>query len=171
MGSIPRAGNVFLVHERQCRAIPPSQWKINLCNISCLHSPPRWSDRFMPHILLIFAANKTVWQVTFLLTAIHNNIYAHKKYIARTRNRTHRHPLLTHGNKSITTTTPTHLIFHYSFYNIWPAIKDEKPFLCCLWAWIYVCLQRVMFFFFTLIIPRFVFLLSPCFMFVLFYIN
>jgi len=37
----------------------------------------------MPHILLIFAANKLVQQVTFFLTSIHqiNNIYAHQKYI------------------------------------------------------------------------------------------
>ena len=67
--------------------------------------------------VLVFAANKTVRQVTFLLTAIHkiNNIYAHKKYIARTQNQTHRHPMLTHGATNITTTTPTHLIFILPF--------------------------------------------------------
>ena len=38
----------------------------------------------MPHILLIFAANKLVRQVALFLTSIHkiNNIYAHQKYMA-----------------------------------------------------------------------------------------
>ena len=94
----------------------------------------------------------------------------HIKYIALTQNQTHNPPLLTHGNTSITTTTNMPY-FHSSLYNIWPAIKGWKAFPLlfmglnmCVFAMCYVC-------FFTLIIPRFLFLLSTCFMFVLFYIN
>jgi len=157
VGLIPRSGNVFFAHEQRCWAVPLSQWKINLCNISRPHSLPRWSDRFMPHVLLIFVANKLVWQVALFLTSIHkiNNIYAHqKKKIC---------PYM-----ELNTEPPKGYIWDYkhnyhdtnmpylcdSLYDIWPATKDEKPFPCCLWVCVY---QHVMFVLLTLIIPRFIF--------------
>ena len=100
-----------------------------------------------------------------MLTSIHkiNNIYAAQK-TAPTQNRTHRPPMLPDRTTSITTTTPTHFIISTPFMIYDQLRKDERPLPL---PFLGMCLQRVMFVFFTLIIPRFFFLLSTCFMFVL----
>jgi len=60
-----------------------------------------------------------------------------KKHIALPRNRTHSTPhahTWDYEHNYHHTNAP---YFCSSLYDIWPAIKDEEPFLCCLWVCFY----------------------------------
>jgi len=59
-----------------------------------------------------------------------------KKHIAWMQNWTHRtpHAQWDYMHNYHHTNTP---YFCSSLYDIWPAIKNEKPFLCCLWVCFY----------------------------------